>query len=483
MASRRWLAPVFAVLCVVPPVFGQAPKAQNFIEEKLKAARLPMPEGVDPTKFNQMRNGNIALAAPTDAERAVLEGMAKQLIYPVTHFEYYTTTEPSNAELSPRPDEKTVGRLLSDLRSRLQVVTPGDNTIPAPKVDFAREFGKAAVKAIDDVLAKGPTPVVRMNAVRMLGVVAESGAPAATERITRLLAEKDKGLPVESLYYALKAAEEAIAMYDPARSANAQNWVTKNMYFELVSLVDDVVQQVPASVAANTHQPDATATGTLTTDPKATPTGPAQLTPEQVATVQAFRLQAVRALAQVKTDVVYDDKREKQRRTLVTLARVAVRDTSLVPIPSNREIAEAVFGLANATPTDMELDAKVLAVAMARGVTEFSAPKASAARGGDTGPQLNHWKVTGARLKSAFQTWDTVAVARSRLDQPSKALIRNFSQTAIAQVFDPLSKQSDNGTVVGLAPEDIDKWRTTTEAELKGLQLYKDSDKTKLNPR
>lgn len=483
MASRRWLAPVFAVLCVVSPVVAQATKPRNVVEESLKTGRLEVPDGVDPSKFNQMRNGNIALNNPTDAERAVLEGMAKQLVYPVTHFEFYSTPEASNAELTPRPDEKTVGRLINDLRSRLIVVTPGDTTIPAPKVDFAREFGRAAVKAIDDVLAKGPKPVVRMNAIRMLGVVAESGAPAATERITKLLAEKDKGLPVESLYYALKAAEDAIAKYDPARSAVGQNWVTKNMYFDLVSLVDDVVQSVPASVAANTHQPDATGTGTLTTDPKATPTAPAQLTPEQVATVQAFRLQAVRALAQVKTDVVYDDKREKQRRTLVTLARVAVRDTSLVPIPSNREIAEAVYGLANATPTDTELDAKVLAVAMARGVSEFSTPKASSARGGDTGPQMAHWKLTGARLKSAFQAWDATAVAKSRLDQASKTLLRNFTQMAVTQVLEPLSKQTESGTVVGIAPEEIDSWRTKQEAELKGLQLYKDSDKTKLTPR
>lgn len=483
MVSRRWFVPVFALLCLAAPVVAQPPKPRNPVEASLKASRLEIPEGVNGGKFNQMRNGNVALDPPTEADLAVLEGVAKQVVYPVTHFEYYTAVEPVNAELSPRPDEKTVGRLISDLRSRLFVVTVGDPTIPGPKVDFAREFGKALVKAIDDVLAKGPPPVVRMNAVRMLGVVAESGAPAATERITKLLAEKDKGLPVEALYYGLKAAEDAITMYDPARSAVAQKWVTRNMFFDLVALVDDVVLKMPAVVAEKTHQPDQGGAGELVTDPKAPPKpAPTGLTLEQVATVQMFRLQAVRALAKVRTDIVYDDKKERQRRPLLTLAKVAMSDSTLVPAPSQKEVAEAVSGLATAVPTDIELDAAVLSVAMARGVKDFVTDKVTAERKGDTGPQAAHWKLTGARLKDTFLKWEK-AVANTRIDKASKDLLREFSQVAVTQVFDPLSKQADNGVVTGLKPEAIDEWLTKKQSELKSLQLYKDLPTAKLNPR
>jgi hypothetical protein len=483
MVSRRWLVPAFALLCFAAPLVAQAPKSRNPVEASLKASRLEVPEGVNSANFARMRNGNVALDPPTEADLAVLEGVARQLVYPVTHFEYYTVVEPVSAELSPRPDEKTVGRLITDLRGRLLPIAVGDLTVPAPKVNFTREFGKALVKAIDDVLAKSPPPVVRMNAVRMLGVVAESGAPAATERITKLLAEKDKGLPVEALYYGLKAAEDAIAMYDPGRSAVGQNWVTKNMFFDLVSLVDDVVLKVPAVVAEKTYQPDQGGAGELVTDPKAPPKpAPTALTPEQVATVQMFRLQAVRALGKVRADIVYDDKKERQRRPLLTLAKVAMSDSTLVPPPSQKEVAEAVGGLATAVPTDIELDAAVLSVAMAKGVKDFVTEKVSAERKGDTGPQAAHWKLTGARLKDTFTKWEK-AVANTRIDKASKDLLREFSQVAITQVFDPLSRQADNGVVTGLKPEAIDEWLTKRMSELKALQLYKDLPTAKLNPR
>ncbi len=487
MVSRPTLASLAAVLCVVGAAVAQPPKARNPIEERLKAARLEPPEGVDAGKFNQMRNGNVALDKPSDAERAALEGKAKQLVFPVTHFEFYSTTEAPNAELTPRVDDKSVARLLSDLRGQIVVITPGDPSIPATKIDFTREFGAAAVKAIDEVLKKGPQPVVRMNAIRMLAVIAESGAPAATERITALLKDKDN-LPVEALYSGLKAAEQAIAMYDPARSAIVQKWVTKDMYFELVSAVDDVVQRVPDSVAKNTFQPEQPGVGTLTTDPKAPPKpANAQLTSEQVSTIQAFRLQAVRALARVKTDVVLDSKGERKRRPAYTLARVAVSDATLVPPPSAREVIEAVGGLATAAPTDPEIDPLVLGVAMARGVSAYVTDKAAGGIG-EAGPQVQHWKLTGARMKVTFQAWDTT-VSKSRLDKDGKALLREFAQIAITQVFDPLSKQSDSGVVNGLKKEAVDEWLTKRLPDVKAMQVFKDTDRSKdsgtskLNPR
>ncbi len=482
MAFRLWLAPVFALSLVASAVVAQPPKPRNPVEERLKAGRLEVPDGVDSGKFNQMRLGTISLENPTDAERAVLEGKAKQLVYPVTHFEYHTNNEAPTAELTPRPEERTVNRLIADLENQLVIITPGDQGIPAPKVDFAREFGKAAVKAIDDVLAKGPQPIVRMNAVRMLAAVAKSGAPAATERLAKLLAEKDKTLPVESLYFALKGAENAIAAFDPARAAANQKWVSKDTYHQLVTLVDEVVRKVPQSVIDKTYLPDQPNTGTLTTDPKAAPK-PAALTPEQVDTVQAFRLQAIRALGKVKTDVVTDAKGGGTVRTLLTLARVAANDAGVVPAPSQREVAESLIGMANATPVDRELDldAQVLAVAMARGVSLFVSDKA-AGGAGEGGPASSHWKLYGTKLKSAFEAWDR-AIPKSRLDQGSKSLLTEFSKLAVTQVFDPLSKMNESGVANGLKKEAVDEWLAKKQGELKANALYKNSDATKLTPR
>lgn len=487
MASRPLLRSVVAALCVVGTLAAQPTKPRNPIEERLKAARLESPEGGDAGKFGQMRNGNMDLEKPTADQLTILDVKARQLVFPITHFEYYTAIEAPNAELTPRTDDKTVSKLVSDLRSQLVVIPPGDSSIPLPKIHFARQFGAAAVRAIDEVLNKGPQPVVRMNAIRLLAVIAESGAPAATERVVALLKDKDNGLSVEALYYALKGAEQAIAMYDPARSAEAQKWVTKDTYFALVSLVDDIVQKVPASVALNTYQPDQTGTGVLTTDPKAPPKTPTTLTTEQVATVQAFRLQAVRALAKVKTDVVYDSKGEAKRRPAYTLARVAMSDTTLVPPPSQREIIEAVGGLAMAAPTDPELNPLVLGVAMARGVSDFVTDKAAGGVG-EAGPQAQHWRMTGARMKAAFQAWDAT-VAKSKLNKDGKAVLRELAQLAITQVFDPLSKQTDAGVVNGLKKDALDEWLSKRLPEVKAMQLFNDTDRSgssgtsKLNPR
>lgn len=482
MAPRPLLASVVAILCLVSPLSAQGPKPRNPIEERLKAARMEVPEGGDAAKFGQMRNGNVDLEKPTAEQVTILDVKAKQLVFPVTHFEFYTAIEAANAELTPRTEEKSISKLISDLRSQLVVVTPGDSSIAAAKIHFAREFGAAVVRAVDEVLKKQPQPVVRMNAVRMLAAVAESGAPAATERVVALLKEKDNGLSVEVLYFTLKAAEQAVAMYDPARSAEAQRWVKRDVYHELVTQVESVVNSVPASVALNTHQPDQVGTGVLTTDPKTPPKpAPISLTAEQVATIQAFRLQAIRALARVKTDVVYDSKGENKRRPTFTLARVAVSDATLVPPPSPREVIEAVGGLATAAPTDPEIDPVVLGVVMARGVSVFVTDKAAGGVG-EPGPQAQLWRLTGARMKSAFLAWDTI-ISKSKLDKDGKALLREFAQLAVTQVFDPLSKQTDAGVVNGLKKDAVDEWLSKRPADLKATPLFKDAGTTKLNPR
>lgn len=483
MASRRWLVSALALALVAGPLAAQG-KGKNPLEDEFKTSRLELPDGNN-EQFNKMRNGNIALNPPSEADRTILENEARKAIYPITHFEYYSPPDSTTAELTPRVEERTVGKLLSELKGKLVLVNPGDTTIPDPKLDFAREFGAAAVKAIDEVLAKSQKPVIRANAFRALAVVAESGAPAATDRLIALFDQlaknKDtKGYPVEALYYGLQGAEHAIAMFDPARSAAAQNWVSRDKFFLLVSHVDDVVQKMPAAVADRTYQPDKANVGVLVTDPK-TPPKPAALTPEQVATVQMFRLQAVRALAEVRTDVVYDSKRENQRRTVLTLARVAVADPSVVPSPTPKEIGAAVVGLVHATPTHEDLDAGVLGAAIARGVSLFVADKAAGEKGGDTGPPSDHWKLSGAKMKAAFLAWDdALKGTKAKMAKADKEVLRDLAQTTVTNVFDPLSKQSDTGVVTGLDKGKIEEWYSKKVGELKTTELFKGAADSKL---
>jgi hypothetical protein len=259
--------------------------------------------------------------------------------------------------------------------------------------------------------------------------------------------------------------------------------VSKDTYHQLVTLVDEVVRKVPQAVIDKTYLPDQPNTGTLTTDPKA-PVKPTALTPEQVDTVQAFRLQAVRALSKVKTDIVADGKGEKTVRTLLTLTRVAASDVSVVPEPSQREIAEALLGIANAAPVDRELDldAQVLSLAMARGVYLFVKDKTDPGEPGEGGAVISHWKLYGTKLKSAFEAWDRV-ISKSRLDQTSKTVLADLSKTAVTNVFDPLSKMNESGKANGLNKAEIDGWRAKRLPDLKATALYKGSDATKVTPR
>lgn len=483
MASRRWLVSAVVLALAAGPVAAQDKgKGKNPYEEMFKSARRELPDG-NTEQFNKMRIGNVALAPPSDVDRTILENEARKTIYQITHFELYTPADTDRAELVPRPDEKTVSKVMSELRGKLVIVTPGVN-IADPQVDFAREFGAAAVKAIDEVLAKATQPAIRANAFRALAVVAESGAPAATDRVIALFEQLAKQsdvrtYPVEALYYGLQAAQNAIAKYDPARSTADKKWVSKDKYFALVSLVDDVVQKVPPAVAERTHQSDASTGGVLATEakdpPKEAPKS-AALTPAQVATVQFFRLQAIRALAAVKTDVVYDSNKEKSRATVLTLARVAVADPSVVPPPSLREIGEAVVGLVNATPTHEDLDGTVLGAAIARGVSLFVADKGTAEKGEGV-TQVTHWKLYGARMKAALNAWDaTVNGRQAKLSQEDRKQLSELAQVAITNVFEPLSKQSDTGGVSGLDKDKVESWVTARTPALEAKVTDKDKE-------
>ena len=469
MHPRLWF--VAAVAAALPATVWAQPK--NPLEDTFRASRLESPPDNVGQKFTALFRGTESLDPPTDEQRRVLETKARLTVYPVTHFDQYTSTETGKAELAPRVEEKSVNRLITELREQLVVVTPGDTTVPATKVQFCKEYGAAVVKAVDEVLAKATLPIVRANAVRMLAVLAESGAPAALEKITALLTQKSP--QVEVLYWALKGAEPAFNLYDPVRG-----WVDRNSYHALVRRVDEIVREVPAVVVEQTYQPVGGAAA-LVADPKVPPKP--SLSPEQVLTVQAFRLQAVRALARVRTDVVADKKGEGGVRTLYTLARVATSDPTLAPAPGVREVGEAVMGLANALP-GAEVDVNVLAAAVARGVLTFAADKVSSTAGvGDEGKSPSaHWRLYGSRMKSAFQEWDKSVQTKAKLPKADRDVIADVVARAVPGVLDPLSKTDDRGLSPGLKANDLSDYLTKKVGSLKADQpLFRDAPATKLS--
>lgn len=472
--SRITLLLLVLGFAVAPSVRAQPRKPAD---DKFKAYRLESKQtGEQSNKVNQMKNGSVNLDPPSNEDKTALLEVARNYVYPVTHQEYYFT--PDGPELVAKSSEsRSPATIVRNFRAQLLLPLPASPT--TTQLAYIREFGAAAVTAIDEVLAKGPPSAIRINALQLLVAVAETGAPAAFDRTISLLQTKDEpNHPVEVLYYALHAAEGALGAYDPARGSK---WVNKTKHYQLVCLVDDVVQKVPACVIEKAYVPDRpVGEASLTTDSKAKPVE-GGLAPEQVDVIQMFRLQAIRALAKVRTDIVTNDTQDKERRPLYTLCRVAVSDPALVPAPSIKELGEAVIGLGTMVPSDA-VNADVLGLVIAKGVSDFILEKAAAGKALSEGElQRLHWKVYGTRLKNTYATWER-DLQKAKLPKVSKDTLASIAQTSTTAVFDPLTKQSDKGSVT-LDKSAVDNWYTNrfNAVRAKGaFDLYTDKPDFKI---
>jgi hypothetical protein len=486
MPMSRWSAALSVVAAVVVsgPVSAQQPaKPSNPGEERFRPYRLEAKPANDAqTKLNAMKTGTVNLDPPIPkADQQVLDEMARQYVYPVTHHENYFQPESRDGTMVPKSTETASPlRVMNNLRAQCNFFQPGEKP-PLTQLAYVREFGASAVKAIDEVLAKGPPSVIRVNALRALEIVAETGAPAAWDAVIKLLKTKDEpNHPVETLYYSLKAAEKALASYDRDRP----KWVSKKQYFDLVSVVEDVVVKTPACVIEKTYIPDRPfTTATLQTDPKA-PKPAAALTPEQADVVRAFRLQAVRALAKVRTDIVPDENGENERRPLHTLAKVVVGDASLTPAPDFKEVGEATMGLTTLLPSD-SVNPNALGLVIAWGVGVFAQEKVASAKAlSKDAIQRTHWKVYGARMKATFAAWEKdLQTPRVKLPKADKDGLVALSQLCVTAVFDPLTRQTESGQV-NLDTQAINNWYGEKGKAFTGwpIDLYTDKPTYKLNP-
>lgn len=486
--ATAWAAAVLVLGAGVAPAQpNRRGETTNSAEQSFAPFRLEAsPAPGQALKLNQMKSGTLNIDPPTADDQAVLAQMAKSYVYPVTHHENYFL--PDGPELVTRSlTAPSIPRVLANYRAQLLFATPGVQPAPTQlQLAYVREFGAALVSAIDDVLKKGPPAPIRINALRMLVMVAETGAPAAFDKAIALLKQKDEpNLSADQLYYAIKTAEAALAAYDRQRG-NA--WTSKNQHFELVRLVDDLVQKVPDHIIGKTYIPERPFDPTLTTDAKApgeaTAKNPGVLTPEQVTVAQVYRLQAVRALARVRTDVVSNETLDQERRPLYTLARVAVSDPALTPIPSVKEIGEALLGIANMMPSD-SIHANAYGVVIAKGVSDFVLPKVSGGRLLDEDAvQQIPWKLYGSQLKAAFADWEKAINSPTlKIARPEKDMLIGLSQVITTSVFDPLSRQTESGQA-NIDKSAIDNWMTEKWREMKATgapDLYLDKSTYKID--
>lgn len=441
----RCLAFFVGIFVLVLPAQAQT------LAKQLETYRKAAPEPGDArSRIVEYRDGKIALTTPTEADKSVFNLMAVYLINRVTHHEYHIQT-PEPAELKPRPADKTVNELVNDIRKWL-LVPPADGKITLGQEDYIREFGAALDKPLAAILlvekGKQSPTIIRVNAARLLAVVCESGAPAHWPTVTKLLASSET--PPEILYYALKAAEGLLGGFDVSRLGRlaAGPEAAEKTLYDLVRLLEDVIVKGPPILD---HLYVETSSPKLATDPK----GPAITpVPEQLLAIQLYRLQAIRALARLRNDVLGGKaKAAYEVRPVYTLARVAVADPAIRPEFGKKEIAEAVIGLARINPS-AALNVDEIAYAMSYGLRGLFAVKAANAEDATI-----FWKVYAGRMNAAFQDWQANIAKNPRVTaQKVKDAVNSLAKKSADGVFTPvLNATTGSQNTINLTV--IDDWQ------------------------
>lgn len=514
MSFRRRSAAALAAfsLCVwvstTIPTRGQPPAAAAAFR---KEAPRPGEAGV---RVKEMYNGKRPVTQGPDVaqNRKDLQVVAKSLVFPVTHAEYYFPPEPKG-ELKPAPAGNSIQDRISDLdRYVLQpTVASKYNT---DQVDYIREFGAALAESLKELNLNAPsTPdYIRVNGGRMLAVAAKSGAPALAPLVTDMLTSPNTRPELQN--YALEAAKGLLAAYDPNKSDDANNkhahLTTGADLYHLVKAVEEVVLRDkpytrPAAPTAPPPPPpsapkdakDAKTKAVAGTDSPAAPKAPAPpakapaaappaapggrlvadpapaMTKEQLQVFHYIRRAAIRALAQTRFPVITHPNGKDAARPLYTLAKVAVADATLTVLPAADEAAEAVVGLCNCQNL-RGVNVDVQAHCVAIGVMIFAQPKTTNFEDNKMLP----WRGYAARLGAALSLWQGV-VQNSAATQKYIPIVGALVQIVRDRVLSPIERGSAAGQEAPTL-EPVAGWRTQYPAA--SGQLYPDAPNLLLKP-
>ena len=492
-----------ATLCLLP-TSGRGQSAVDLKAYKLDGRN---PTGTNQTRLGEMKSGKVRVKGPDEAaNRAVLQEFAKNRIYRVTYESYYNL--PDSGELKPRTGEQSLDVLVADLENLLLVPTP-DRDLPkmtADQGEYVVEFGAALDQAVGAVFAKNPPLIVRVNAARLLAVAARSGAPAHGKTISALLTNtyfKDKAgkameTPPEVLFYALRAAENLLAAYDPTvliGQFSTRHSLPEGELVALVKVLEGMVVNGPAvadkaALAAVDNAGQPIALPDTTAEPKGVAKEPAPadgaaradaprpgLTREQAAVVRYYRRAAIRALAKVRFDTV-GGRGGPEARPAFTLAKVAVSDTTLSLPATPADAAEAVLGLAGMAPvaTATTLNVDVWSGAMAVGMAAYAQPRMAA---GDD--RTLPWKVTSARLSGAFAVLKRATATTPKL-RPIARPLTELCDIVTADILGPLEKDNQAGADRP-SVERLSEWIRNNPPKDPGRSLYSDSPRYTLSYR
>jgi len=468
MVRKSCRSLIVASLCLL--VADTAASRAQPVTTKLDAEferfiRKPAEPGEARSRIITLRDSGLTTPS-TPADKAALDAMSQYFVYRITDPKYHAPAEPATAmELKPRQPSQFVTQLFSEVRGYIHPLPGTDTTGWDPgRRAYAAEFGASLDKSITEILLdpKNPPAILREAATRMLVVACESGAPAHWVTVLALLSNPK--IEPEVAYFALKAAENLFGAYDLKRGwvhdvkGALKPWVEPKIYVDLVLAVEKFALKPPPflhRVADSTHKPGEAV-------------NPATLTPGEVAVVRFYRVQALRALGQLKQDTI-GGKATEEIRPIYTLARFALSDPTIVPAPSSKEYAEAVIGLCHVQP-GTELLIEDVAIAVANGLKGFGLPRSGAVEEDKT----VLWKTTAERFRMAMKNWNENVAKVARFGAKQKDPVNTLVDAAMIGVIDPLGKPAA-GVGGRLDLTKIDGWLTKYKPATPDIALFKDS--------
>ena len=481
--ALRHARPILTGLAAVVLVagLGGTTHAQGLLDPKLSGATNF--DFRDERQLRAMKDGKSRVSGP-DAEqnKAIFKAGAEHFVFAINEPRYYGF-DSTDGQLKPRLASQTLEAVFRDLR-QFVLVPAADSKLTTDQAEYVAEFGTALDAALRTVL-KSSSPLVRVNAARLLVIAAASGAPAHAKTITELLT--DPNTPPEILLYTYKAAGSLLSAHEPLADRKAdsnRHSVPDELLVPLVKALEQhVLTNPPVAKHVAIDKPGPALAAAEGDEPPVEPApgngklDPSSMTSDQIAIVRYFRRDAIRALAKVRYDILGGENDVPETRPAFTLARVAVGDPAIVPATGPIETAEAVIGLLTILPGN-KLNVDELAQAVAAGLARFA--RAKGVPGSEPSPtaQVVSWKTYSARLGEAFDAWKA-SIQRNPRALAFQDVIKSLSATAMTDIV-PRLEQDAGGVGAGVNVNRLTDWQSRNPPQDANRSLYNDSPKYRL---
>jgi len=296
----------------LPLVLAQGPLQPAPGEEALLGGLADKLKGPENTALSDLRHGKRPVLDPsnkvTEENRAILKKAAQYYAYRLTNPAYHAGKEKN-------PEQLTINDLVNQAFEKLLLVPEirGRRALKDAQPQYLKEFGKEMLVCLREVLSKNSKPIVRINATRMVGGLAEAGQEEATDTLAALIKNPNESDAVK--LYALRGLKE----FFEQGSAEKSLFQNANREAECIkALTLFLARPRPASLEADAPS-------------------------EEVGAYQYVRREGVRALAATRYPIVPKVKGVEGLSAL-WLLRV-LKKGELDVEPSLSEQAEAAIGL------------------------------------------------------------------------------------------------------------------------------------------